>query len=147
VPPSVDVNGLSALVRIYNTSTSDVLNLQGGYGDDTFRVVPQTLALISVQVDAGGGNDMITGSTLTMGGDGDDTIIGTIGNDTLLGGLGNDSLSGLAGNDLLLGDAQSNGGIGNGFTCNAGMVTPAFAIAAYTATGGNDIVLGGEATT
>ena len=146
---NVDVNGLSALVRLYNTSTTDTLVLQGGYGDDTISVAPQTLSLITVQVDGGGGDDLIKGSTLSMGGDGDDTIIGTPGPDTLLGGLGNDSISGLAGNDLILGDGQSNGGI-IGLTANFTCPIPGgetfipFAIAPYSPDGGDDTISGGE---
>jgi Ca2+-binding RTX toxin-like protein len=140
---NVDVNGLSALIRLYNTNTADLLAIQGGYGNDQISVAPQTLALISVQVDGGGGNDLISGTSLAYGGDGDDTLIGTAGPDTLLGGLGNDSLSGLAGNDLLLGDAQAVG-IGNGFVCGAAAITPPFAILPYSADGGNDTVRGGD---
>jgi Ca2+-binding RTX toxin-like protein len=144
---TVDVNGLSALVRLYNTTLDDLLAIQGGYGDDTISVSPQTLTLIQVQVDGGGGDDLIKGSTLAMGGDGNDTLIGTPGNDTLAGGMGDDSISGLAGNDLLLGDAVSNGGLVGltaNFTCSGGETFIPFALLPITSEdGGNDTILGG----
>jgi trimeric autotransporter adhesin len=52
------------------------------YGDNGNDVV--NLAAATSRMDAGGGNDLLTG------GDGQDVLIGGIGNDTLIGGNGND---------------------------------------------------------
>ena len=52
-------------------------------------------------------SDVITGSTLLMGGGGNDTMTGASTDDLIFGGIGDDSLVGDAGNDVLI------GGIGN----------------------------------
>ncbi len=60
-------------------------------------------SLTQIEVDAGNGDDLITGSPdfadSLVGGNGKDTILGQGGNDTLVGGDGDDSLDGGAGND------------------------------------------------
>jgi Ca2+-binding RTX toxin-like protein len=84
-------------VRIVASSADDVLD---------FSKI--TLTDI-VQIDGGGGNDIITGTAET------DDIYGGFGNDTLYGGLGDDILNGGGGLDVL------NGGAGNdSFMVNAG---------------------------
>ena len=140
---SVDVNNLSAMVTISNSSPLDTLDIIGGYGHDQIEIPAETLALISVQADGMGGNDLIRGAQTAMGGSGDDTIFGTDGNDVLLGGLGNDRIEGLAGNDLILGDGTATG-VAAGVPGNNGPGIPGFAIDAYSPTGGNDFILGGE---
>lgn len=82
---SVAVVGLPALVNIFNSE---------GAND-------------SLVVNALGGNDGLTASTLPAGvikltldgGSGNDTILGSQGNDTLLGGEGNDFIDGQQGQD------------------------------------------------
>jgi Ca2+-binding RTX toxin-like protein len=69
-----------------------------------------TIALTSgVQaVEAGGGNDSVTGSTASewiSGGAGDDTLVGAEDDDDIEGGAGNDAIEGGAGADYLSGDA------------------------------------------
>ncbi|MBI1324707.1 hypothetical protein GC170_16190 [bacterium] len=140
----VDVNGLSALVRLFNTTTSDTLGILGGFGSDNIYVAPETLSLISVLINGGGGNDVLEGATTIIGGSGDDLIKGTDFADVLLGGLGNDTIYGYAGGDLILADATATG-IGAGIVCDSGMMgVGAFAINPYVAAGGNDFVWAGS---
>lgn len=77
----------------------------------------------SVFVEGRGGDDYISfGEDLTnvsvVGGDGDDTILGTANNDTLYGNDGNDSISAGGGNDTIYsgaGDDNVNTGSGRNF--------------------------------
>jgi len=140
---SVDVNGLSALLNIRNSSPVDTLDIIGGYGHDQIEIPVETLALISVQADGMGGNDLIRGAQTAMGGSGDDTIFGTDGNDALLGGLGKDQIEGLIGADLILGDGTATG-VAAGVPGNNGPGIPAFVIDVYSPLGGNDTILGGD---
>jgi Ca2+-binding RTX toxin-like protein len=65
----------------------------------------------SIDVEAGGGDDIVDGSNglagfgpLTInGGDGNDTLNGGDGDDTINGGNGNDTIDGNRGNDVMLG--------------------------------------------
>ena len=83
-------------------------------------------ALTSIVVDAGNGDDSLTGSPdfadSLFGGDGNDTILGQGGNDTLDGGDGKDSIDGGTGGDSILGGDGADqliGGDGND-SINAG---------------------------
>lgn len=62
----------------------------------------------SIIVEAGDGNDSVTGSDdfgeSLLGDDGNDTIIGAMGDDTINGGNGDDQLTGGAGADFIDGD-------------------------------------------
>ena len=72
----------------------------------------------SYYINAGGGNDTVTGSEVNdflVGGAGNDKLNGGPGNDTFLGGGGNDTLQGDDGADSLdggLGADQIDGGLG-----------------------------------
>ncbi len=62
-------------------------------------------------VDAGGGNDLVCGSTgrdIILGGAGDDRVLAGGGNDDVRGGTGNDRVRGGAGADRELGDAGAD---------------------------------------
>jgi ELWxxDGT repeat protein len=68
-------------------------------------------------VTAGGGNDLIIGSSdnnVLLGNAGNDTLLGMLGDDQLNGGDGNDSLSGDVGNDTLTG-GQGNDTLDAGY--------------------------------
>src|SRR5687768_17415853 len=68
-------------------------------------------ALPGKTINGGNGNDSITGTIFidTINGEGgNDTITGTIGDDVVTGGLGDDTMTGSAGNDRLSGGAGND---------------------------------------
>ena len=87
------------------------LNIFADDADNVLSVAPITSAdfsmLNTIVIDAGDGDDLITGSDdfaeMIDGSDGNDTIIGGGGNDTIDAGDGNDSVLGGAGLDSILG--------------------------------------------
>jgi subtilisin-like proprotein convertase family protein len=93
----------------------DYSNAKGNEGIDTLSGIEQINfgngGIYSV-ITGGAGNDVINPNssywTMMFGGDGNDTLNGTVGNDTLTGGLGNDSLTGGAGADILTGGGGSD---------------------------------------
>jgi Ca2+-binding RTX toxin-like protein len=101
----------SPSVPLLNAETLTGLHFLGGDQDNSINLTGLTTTafpmLTTITVDAGDGEDLITGSDAfaesLAGGDGHDTIIGNSGNDTLDGGDGDDSLLGLAGDDSLVG--------------------------------------------
>jgi Ca2+-binding RTX toxin-like protein len=134
---SVMVGGLAAKVSVLNAETSDVTQIlgdggtdttlvNGTDGDETFSIVPNgtfvrvsrvtpapfnlDVATEGLTINAGGGNDTITGTnglaTLTAliidGGAGNDIITGGDGVDLLIGSDGNDTITGGRGNDTAL---------------------------------------------
>ena len=90
--------------------------LDGEAGNDTITAGANVADNV---VQGGDGNDTLTGSVgrdLMYGGAGNDRIVAGAGNDYLEGGLGNDTLDGGAGDDLAHGDAGNDvlsGGAGN----------------------------------
>ncbi|MEG4148934.1 hypothetical protein [Microcoleus sp. Pol12B5] len=80
------------------------------FGDNTAELIelsPRLLTDISGGVFVLGGNDTVTGSTISeliLGNDGQDSISGGEGNESLFGGKGNDQLFGDTGDDFLSGD-------------------------------------------
>jgi hypothetical protein len=103
-------------------------------------------------IDAGGGNDTVTGSSSgddITGGSGADSIDGGGGDDTLIGGTGSDSILGGAGNDTIFGgetdgtdaDSRKDPDVSNrliGDTDNGGVAADA------TVTFGIDTISGGN---
>ncbi|HQU67880.1 MAG TPA: Hint domain-containing protein [Albidovulum sp.] len=86
---------------------SQIENFTLGAGNDT---VDGGAANLSMNVDAGAGNDSV------LGGSANDTLLGGTGNDTISGGGGNDLISGGIGNDILNGGAGADtmtGGLGS----------------------------------
>jgi ELWxxDGT repeat protein len=88
--------GVDTLDFSATTSTAITVNL----GTTTSQVVNSNLSLVLglatafENVIGGGGNDLLTGTTLAnvlTGGGGNDTLVGLAGNDTLRGGLGDDN--------------------------------------------------------
>ncbi len=83
-------------VQLQNWSGSAVVvEIQGRSAADTI-----VTSNVSTQVDAGGGNDTVTGGTA------DDVLNGEAGEDLLTGGGGDDALSGGADNDTLIGGGR-----------------------------------------
>ncbi|MCB2136216.1 MAG: Hint domain-containing protein [Rhodobacteraceae bacterium] len=103
---------------------SQVENITLGSGNDTINAAATTSG---VNIDAGGGNDVMTG------GSGNDTLSGGLGNDVISGGQGADSLLGGAGSDTL------TGGLGND-TIDLGASDGANDTVVLTAGGGTDTV-------
>jgi hypothetical protein len=127
----------------------------------TFNDTPDH-TLVSAEVDAGTGNDSVTGlSTLysydSDGGDGNDSLSGNGRNDTLDGGPGNDFLNPQTGDDVLIGGSGTdvvtysrftavvaaigtagNGGPGENDTIGADVETLSGSVAGDTLTGNGD---------
>jgi Ca2+-binding RTX toxin-like protein len=82
---SVNVNGLPAQVTIAGAEKTDQLVVNGGAGNDTIDASKLSAGKVSLTINGGAGDDVITGSA------GNDLIIGGQGNDTLAGGAGDDT--------------------------------------------------------
>lgn len=106
----------------------------GGSGDDVIGLARFDASNSVELIDGGSGKNIIQGSyreetydfsetdLLNIyaidGGEGDDTLIGSLGNDMLIGGNGSDILDGGAGDDMLIGGAGHDLyriSVGNGF--------------------------------
>ncbi|WP_280153801.1 calcium-binding protein [Piscinibacter sp. XHJ-5] len=91
---SFSVIGLPALVNVVNSEgalDSLVINALGG--DDTISATTLAAGVVKLTIDGGAGNDTIFGSQgadVVLGGDGDDFVFGDNGNDVALMGAGND---------------------------------------------------------
>jgi Ca2+-binding RTX toxin-like protein len=94
---SGSVAGLPALVTIAGAEgANDSLVIKTLGGDDVITAAGLPAATVQLTIDAGAGNDQITG------GDGNDVLIGGDGNDLLIGGRGNDQLFGGTGDDTFV---------------------------------------------
>jgi Ca2+-binding RTX toxin-like protein len=109
-------------ISVIGSADADSIDLSGVDGADF-------TSLTSVSVNAGGGDDAVTGSSLDdmiAGEGGNDSLSGGAGDDLLRGGAGRDVLDGGAGNDRLLGQGSSGdrlrGGLGDD-TIDGGMGT------------------------
>jgi Ca2+-binding RTX toxin-like protein len=113
--PSVQSSMLTSL-SIFASNDDNTIDVSG-----ITAVEFTSLALNgSIVIEAGDGNDLITGSTgfgeSILGQDGNDTIVGDSGDDTIVGGDGNDVLTGGDGNDSVnAGDGMDSvdGGTGD----------------------------------
>lgn len=109
----INVNGLGGN-DTYNVADLDTisglsLNLNGGLGRDTYNLSGSNTGSVRITLDGGEGGDTINGSL------NDETLIGGDGNDVINGGGGNDLIQGLAGDDTLSGgdgDDTLDGGTG-----------------------------------
>ena len=88
--------------------------IKGFFGNDVLT------GNVTVNIDGGGGDDVLTGSAIgndtLNGGTGDDTVFGRGGNDKIFGAAGDDTLNGNDGNDRIKGNQGNdilNGGAGN----------------------------------
>jgi Ca2+-binding RTX toxin-like protein len=86
-----DVNDVN--IENMELSNLELINILAQGGNDILSGSPG-LAPLSLQLDGGDGNDVLTG------GDGNDLLFGGLGNDTLNGGAGNDDLRGYEGVDV-----------------------------------------------
>jgi Ca2+-binding RTX toxin-like protein len=79
-----------------NIGTTETLEINGGGGSDVISGSTGLVGLINLDLDGGAGNDLL------IGGDGVDVLRGGDNNDVLIGGEGNDILLGQDGSDLLI---------------------------------------------
>ena len=115
----VEIDGvLDTSLPVIPAATVQQIQIQGGDGDNAIDLsnVGQTFFSytdlggdgVQIVVNGGDGHDTITGSLdlddTLEGGDGDDILNGNLGDNSLDGGDGDDSLSGGAGDDYLDGD-------------------------------------------
>ncbi|MCX7421933.1 MAG: hypothetical protein NT013_20635, partial [Planctomycetia bacterium] len=102
--PNVLASAIQKVV-VNGSDSNNVINVSG-------VTAAQFTLLPSIVVNAGDGNDTVTGSLdlpdSLSGGNGADTLFGQGGNDTLSGGDGADSIVGGDGNDSLLGGDNSD---------------------------------------
>jgi Ca2+-binding RTX toxin-like protein len=90
----VIASGLAAALKVTGSEAADRLAIEGLDGNDIINASGLTAGVLSLTVDGGAGNDVITGSR------GADAIAGGTGNDRLTGGRGFDTLVGNAGADI-----------------------------------------------
>jgi Ca2+-binding RTX toxin-like protein len=104
----VVVNGLAAKVTLAGTEDAlDSLTVNGAGGNDTINASALKAGQINLTINAGAGDDKITGSQgddLVIGGQGSDTALLGAGNDTFVWnpGDGSDTVDGQAGSDTLV---------------------------------------------
>ena len=117
--------------------------LEGGNGADRINQNPTFVPSGNLTIDAGDGNDTVSGGTGNDNidaGDGNDVVSGGDGNDTIDGNNGNDVLNGDNGDDSVFGDDGADtisGGAGNDMV-NGGSGTDS-----VSGDAGNDTVYGG----
>ncbi len=97
----ISVLGFPELVRIFDTTIADTLTIQGGASNDVITATPGVENAVHVVLDGGGGDDVLTGTGVLVGGDGNDTLNAGTGNSVMLGDGGAGFLYGLIGNDLV----------------------------------------------
>ncbi|MEQ1860137.1 MAG: DUF4394 domain-containing protein [Chthoniobacteraceae bacterium] len=98
----VEVLGFRSEVRVYETTTADTLTIAGAGGNDTLTAQPGVESLVSIILDGGAGDDVLSGNGILAGGEGNDVLNGGTGNDILLGDGGVEFLFGLtAANQLV----------------------------------------------
>jgi Ca2+-binding RTX toxin-like protein len=104
----VVVNGLAAKVTLAGTEGAlDSLTVNGAGGNDTINASALKAGQINLTINAGAGDDKITGSQgddLVIGGQGSDTALLGAGNDSFVWnpGDGSDTVDGQAGSDTLV---------------------------------------------
>jgi Ca2+-binding RTX toxin-like protein len=92
----VRFDGVTPAPFSLDIGTTESLVLHAGGGNDVITAGNGLASLISLTLDGGDGNDMITG------GDGADTLLGGTGNDVVSGGRGNDLAQLGDGNDTFV---------------------------------------------
>jgi Ca2+-binding RTX toxin-like protein len=102
------VAGLAASVDVISSERFDTLLINGGGGDDRISALGLAADMTRLAIDAGAGNDVVTGGTgndLILAGDGEDFVDASSGDDVVLLGAGNDRVVSFAhaGNDVVEG--------------------------------------------
>lgn len=104
-PKSVTLSGFNAGASSVERLEGNGAGILGTKDSDTFDLSALTSINNVPFIDAGAGNDRITGSNFgdsLRGGKGDDIIAGLGGNDVIDGGRGNDLLTGGTGDDIFV---------------------------------------------
>jgi Ca2+-binding RTX toxin-like protein len=91
---SYSVSGLAALVTVQNSEATDALTINALGGNDGITASTLPAGVVKLTIDGGAGNDSI------LGGQGDDSLLGGDGNDFIDGGRGNDTALMGAGDDV-----------------------------------------------
>ena len=90
------VTGLAATLRMANVEAVDSLAINSGGGNDNIIATAVSATGPSLEIDAGAGDDRISGSQgadTILGGDGNDVVFGDNGNDVAFLGNGNDTFT------------------------------------------------------
>lgn len=153
----IRVSTFSGAKTVERIDGGDGLNVIAGTAANNTIDLSETELLNIARIDAGSGNDLVTGSSgndYIFGGDGADTLAGWGGNDVLQGGNANDTLSATTGRNLLDGGAGADrliggtsaeflaGGEGND-TLSPGAGAD---VIAFNRGDGQDVVKAGEGT-
>ncbi len=111
------IEGFNKGANVFNGGAGND-TIQGGTGDDIIGLSNFNTGNSIEVIDGGAGNNVIQGATYAnldfsttsllniseiRGGNGSNTIIGSLGDDVIDGGRGNDSITGGTGNDILTG--------------------------------------------
>ena len=101
---TIDLTGVtSTAFSFMDTNGGMTIEVDAGNGDDTILGSPDIAATLR----GGDGNDVITSTApadTIFAGDGADTVTGGDGNDSIVAGDGDDVVTGDAGDDVILGD-------------------------------------------
>ena len=107
----VDVNGGNDADTLTVGNLEDVpgqlVVVNGDNGDDIVSASGKRIGVVRLRLEGGNGDDTLTGSLdadTLWGGDGNDRIRGGDGNDIAVGGLGDDDIDGQDDDDILLGN-------------------------------------------
>jgi Ca2+-binding RTX toxin-like protein len=103
----VGINNVELAIPLANSSSDDIVTVNGALAQDYIHGDRITNADISLHLNGGGGDDYLyggAGGDTLDGGDDEDTLEGNGGDDWLEGGGENDTLLGGAGFDYLFGD-------------------------------------------
>lgn len=151
-----NVSQSGSLLRIVTTRATITLaesvrsvTISGGAGNDIINVTDlNRITPVAIVFDLGDGNDRFNGANAkpqrvplqVLGGNDNDTLIGTAGGDYLFGGEGNDSITANDGDDTVKGDVGNDtivGGKGND------SLEGEIGIDSLTGDDGNDTLIGG----
>jgi len=144
----ITINGLAAQVTITDAEAQDVLQINGGAGNDSINFGALKAGTFTLTLNGDEGKDTLTGGlgNDTLFGDSEsDTLKGGAGNDSLFGGSDNDSLDGGAGDDILAGGGGNDsitGGAGNDTIRYSSQNDGHDTVSSFdgNATGGQDVV-------
>ena len=113
--------GNSLVITLLDADVPDTISFGGQSGND-FLALMGVSSNVQAEINGNGGDDVITigddvsGVFLLRGGEGSDTITGSLSGDNIRGGTGDDEISGRDGEDIIWGDEgndEISGGAGD----------------------------------